>query len=48
MKILIVNKDEVRQLLLMDDCMDIMTEALITLSKGEGGNPLRQSMFLPE
>ena len=48
MKVLIVNQPEVRQLMSMDECMDVMEKALITLGKGEGVNPLRWATFLPE
>lgn len=48
MKILIVNQAEVRRLLPMDECMDVMTEALSALARGEAILPLRPVMRLPE
>ncbi len=48
MKVLIVNQSEVRQLMPMNACMDIMETALVTLGKGQGVNPLRWATFLPE
>lgn len=48
MEILIVNQSEVPQLLPMDECMDVMAEALKTLGRGESTNPLRSLMWLPE
>ncbi len=48
MKVLVVNPVEVRQLLLMNECIPIMEQALMNLGRGEGINPLRPVMFLPE
>ena len=48
MKVLVVNPAEVRQLLLMNECIPIMEQALMNLGRGEGINPLRPVMFLPE
>ena len=47
MKVLVVNPAEVRQLLLMNECIPIMEQALMNLGRGEGINPLRPVMFLP-
>lgn len=47
MKVLVVNPVEVRQLLLMNECIPIMEQALMNLGRGEGINPLRPVMFLP-
>lgn len=48
MKVLIINQSEVYQLLPMDECMEIMAEALKTLARGEAINPLRRGLLLPE
>ena len=48
MKVLVVTPAEVRQLLLMNECIPIMEQALMNLGRGEGINPLRPVMFLPE
>ena len=48
MKILIVNGSEVRSLLPMDECIDVMSDALAALARGEAIVPLREIMWLPE
>ena len=48
MKVLMINQTEVRQLLPMDECMDVMAEALKTLARGDAILPLRPVMWLPE
>jgi alanine dehydrogenase len=48
MQILIVNQSEVRQLLPMAECIEVMAEALKTLSRGRAILPLRPVMWLPE
>jgi ornithine cyclodeaminase/alanine dehydrogenase-like protein (mu-crystallin family) len=48
MKVLIINQSEVRQLLPMNECMDVMAEALKTLASGNAILPLRPVMWLPE
>jgi ornithine cyclodeaminase/alanine dehydrogenase-like protein (mu-crystallin family) len=48
MQILIVNQSEVRQLLPMAECIEVMAEALKTLSLGQAILPLRPVMWLPE
>ncbi len=48
MKVLILNQFEVRQLLPMSECMDVMTEALSALARGEAILPLRPKLLLPE
>jgi ornithine cyclodeaminase/alanine dehydrogenase-like protein (mu-crystallin family) len=48
MKILIINQSEVRQLLPMAECIDVMAQALKTLSRGQAILPLRPVMWLPE
>jgi ornithine cyclodeaminase/alanine dehydrogenase-like protein (mu-crystallin family) len=48
MQILIVNQSEVRQLLPMAECIEVMAEALETLARGQAILPLRPVMWLPE
>lgn len=48
MKVLIVNQSEVGELLPMDECMDVMADALSALARGEAILPLRPVMRLPE
>jgi len=48
MQILIVNQSEVRQLLPMAECIEVMAEALKALSRGQAILPLRPVMWLPE
>jgi ornithine cyclodeaminase len=48
MQILIVNQSEVRQLLPMTECLEVMAEALKALSLGKAILPLRPVMWLPE
>jgi ornithine cyclodeaminase len=48
MKVLMINQAEVRQLLLMNECVDVMAEALKTLARGEAILPLRPVLWLPE
>lgn len=48
MEIMIVNHREVRQLLPMDECIDVMAQTLKTLSQGNADNPLRSMLWLPE
>ena len=48
MKILIVNQGEVRRLLPMNECMDVMAQTLAALARGEAIQPLRLVMRLPE
>jgi len=45
---LILTQPEVRRLLPMRACMDLMSEALRSLGRGEGINPLRSGIRLPE
>jgi ornithine cyclodeaminase len=47
-QILIVNQSEVKQLLPMAECIEVMAEALKTLSRGQAILPLRPVMWLPE
>lgn len=48
MKVLIVNQSEVRRLLPMHECMDVMAEALAAVARGEAILPLRPILRLPE
>lgn len=48
MKVLMLNGDEVRRLLPMYECMDVMADALKTLTRGDAILPLRPIMWLPE
>jgi len=48
MNVHIVNQAEVRQLLPMNECMAVMTEALKALASGNAILPLRPIMWLPE
>ena len=48
MKILIVNRSEVVELLPMAECIDVMAGALKALSQGDVILPLRPVMWLPE
>ncbi len=48
MTTLIVSRSEVRRLLPMGRCIELMAEALATLGRGEAENPLRWPMRLPE
>ncbi|MEO8392691.1 MAG: ornithine cyclodeaminase family protein [Chloroflexota bacterium] len=48
MKVLIVNQSEVRQLLPMSECIEVMSEALKALARGEAILPLRPVLWLPE
>ena len=48
MKVLIINQSEVRQLLPMAECIDVMADALKALARGEAILPLRPVLWLPE
>ena len=48
MSTLVVSHSEVRRLLPMGRCIDLMAEALATLGRGDAENPLRWPMRLPE
>jgi ornithine cyclodeaminase len=47
MQILIVNQDEVRRLLPMAECLEVMARTLSALARGEALLPLRQVLMLP-
>lgn len=48
MKVLIADQDQVAELLPMDECIEVMAEALKKLSSGNALLPLRTMMFLPD
>ncbi len=48
MKVLIVSQSEVRQLLPMAECIDVMADAFRALARGEAILPLRPVLWLPE
>jgi ornithine cyclodeaminase/alanine dehydrogenase-like protein (mu-crystallin family) len=48
MEVLIVNQSEVSQLLPMEECMEVVKEALGALARGKVILPLRPVMWLPE
>lgn len=48
MEVLIVNQTEVRKLLPMKECMDVMAETLAAVERGEAILPLRPVLRLPE
>jgi ornithine cyclodeaminase len=43
----VIGRDDVRRLLPMDRCVDLMADALAALARGEADNPLRTVMRLP-
>ena len=45
---LILTQSEIRALLPMDACMDLMAQCLATLAHDEALNPLRSAMWLPD
>ena len=47
-KIKILNSQEVRQLLPMQECIEVMSEGLMQLARGQAQVPLRSVMVLPE
>jgi ornithine cyclodeaminase len=48
MEVLVINQSEVRQLLPMGECINLMTEAFKALTRGDALNPPRQAMWLPD
>jgi ornithine cyclodeaminase len=48
MKVLIVNGSEVQKLLPMGECIDVMSDALAALARGDAILPLRPILWLPE
>ena len=47
MKVLILSEHEVDELLPMEECIDVMADALAALARGEVHNPLRQKVAGP-
>ena len=48
MKMLVLNSSEVEKLLPMNECIEVMAEALTALARGESHQPLRTAEFPPE
>ncbi len=48
MNVLVVSRAEVRRLLPMGVCIDLVAEALAALARGEALNPLRWAMHVPQ
>lgn len=48
LEVLIVNQSEVRRLLPVRECIDVMARAFAGLARGEGTMPQRQILWLPE
>jgi len=48
MKILILDSEQIRELLPMGDCIELMAEALSSLARGEVFQPLRTIIRPPE
>lgn len=48
MKLIIINKSQVRELLSMEECVQLMEEAFKSLSLGDASMPLRSVMLLPD
>lgn len=48
MEITVLNQDEVRELLPMGECIEVMEAALVSLARGEVLLPLRQITWLPD
>lgn len=48
MKVLVINHSQVKKLLTMEECIEVMSEVLKSLARGESEMPLRQSMWLPD
>jgi alanine dehydrogenase len=48
MEITVLNQDEVRELLPMGECIDVMEAAMASLARGEVLLPLRQITWLPD
>ena len=48
MQVLIVSQQEVRELLRMEECIDVMADALAALTRGEAVMPLRGLAGMPE
>ena len=48
MDVLVINQDEVRRLLPMNECIELMDQALRTLARGDAVQPLRSATWLPD
>ncbi|HXF06134.1 MAG TPA: ornithine cyclodeaminase family protein [Blastocatellia bacterium] len=48
MRVLVLNQSEIYELLPMEECIEVMAEALASLARGEALNPLRRALILPE
>ena len=48
MATLVLTQTQIRDLLPMRDCIDLVAEALASLARGEGANPLRRGMRLAD
>jgi alanine dehydrogenase len=48
MDVRVISQAEVERLLPMDECIDLMAEALATLARGDAVLPLRQMVWLPD
>lgn len=47
MKVLVLSEHDVVELLTMEECIDVMADALAALARGEVHNPLRQAIRAP-
>ncbi len=48
MEVLVITQTQVRSLLAMTECIDVMSDALASLARGEVIQPLRPMLLLPE
>ncbi len=48
MKVLLINKQQVSDILSMKDCIDLISETFKTLADGQAIQPLRSTMWLPD
>ena len=48
MGVVIINQEDVRRLLPMDECIEIMGQTLRTLARVDAIQPLRSAMWLPD
>lgn len=48
MTTLIINQEEVRRLLKMGECIDLMEQTLATLARGDAVQPLRTATWMPD
>ena len=47
MKVLVLSEHEVEELLTMEECIEVMEDALRALARGEVHNPLRMKVAAP-